>query len=76
MSVYSLGNCTLAQDGQDYVPGNRSYRMLQSEFITGRVLKARDERLVYLAVHNHVAQIASRSLETICAHTNEGIQRC
>jgi hypothetical protein len=43
----------LAQDGADYVPGKRGYRMLRSEFITGRVLKARDERLIYLAVHNH-----------------------
>ena len=43
----------LAQDGEDYVPGKRGYRMLRSEFITGRVLKARDERLIYLAVHNH-----------------------
>jgi len=43
----------LAQDGLDYVPGKRGYRMLRSDFITGRVLKARDERMIYLAVHNH-----------------------
>ena len=43
----------LAEDGQDYVPGQRGYRMLRAEFITRQVLKARNERLVYLAVHNH-----------------------
>lgn len=43
----------LAKDGCDYVQGKRGYRMLRAEFITGQVMKARDERLVYLAVHNH-----------------------
>ena len=42
-----------AVDGRDYVQGKRGYRMLRAEFITGQVMKARDERLVYLAVHNH-----------------------
>ena len=43
----------LAKDGRDYVPGKRGYRMLRAEFITQQVLQARDEHLVYLAVHNH-----------------------
>ena len=43
----------LAEDGRDFVPGERSYRTLRGEFITDRILKARDERLVYLAIHNH-----------------------
>ena len=43
----------VAEDGQDYVSGQRGYRMLRAEFITRHVLQARDERLVYLAVHNH-----------------------
>lgn len=43
----------LAKDGRDYVPGKRGYRMLRAEFITHHVLQARDERLAYLAVHNH-----------------------
>lgn len=43
----------VAKDGRDYVEGHRSYRMLRAEFITHQVLQARDERLVYLAVHNH-----------------------
>ena len=43
----------LANDGVDYVPGKRGYRMLKAEFIQSRILRARDRRLAYLAVHNH-----------------------
>ena len=43
----------LATDGVDYVPGNRGYRMLKAEFIVSRILRARDRRLAYLAIHNH-----------------------
>ena len=43
----------LATDGVDYVPGKRGYRMLKAEFIQGRILRARDKRLAYLAIHNH-----------------------
>lgn len=43
----------LARDGVDYVPGQRGYRMLHAEFIRDCILKARDEKLVYLAVHCH-----------------------
>ncbi len=43
----------LAKDGVDYVPGKRSYRMLKAEFIQELVLRARDKRLAYLAIHNH-----------------------
>ena len=43
----------LAIDGVDYVPGQRGYRMLKAEFIQSRILRARDARLVYLAIHNH-----------------------
>ena len=46
-------NLHLAKDGIDYVPGERGYRMLDTEFIQGRALEARDERLAYLAIHNH-----------------------
>lgn len=42
-----------AKDGVDYVPGKRGYRMLKAEFIQGRILRARDKRLAYLAIHNH-----------------------
>ena len=43
----------LAKEGVDYVPGKRGYRMLKAEFIQSRILRARDRRLVYLAIHNH-----------------------
>lgn len=43
----------LAKDGVDYVPGRHGYRMLKAEFITSRILRARDRRLAYLAIHNH-----------------------
>ncbi|MGY3478418.1 ThiF family adenylyltransferase [Bradyrhizobium ottawaense] len=43
----------LAVDGKDYVPGRRGYRMLKAEFIQGRILRARDLKLAYLAIHNH-----------------------
>ena len=43
----------LAKDGVDYVPGKRGYRMLKAEFIQNKILRARDRRLAYLAIHNH-----------------------
>ena len=43
----------LAKDGVDYVPGRRGYRMLKAEFIQDKILRARDSRLAYLAIHNH-----------------------
>jgi molybdopterin/thiamine biosynthesis adenylyltransferase len=43
----------LAQDGVDYVPGKRGYRMLKAQFIHHRIIACRDEKLVYLAIHNH-----------------------
>jgi molybdopterin/thiamine biosynthesis adenylyltransferase len=43
----------VAVDGKDYVAGKRGYRMLKAEFIRDRIASCRDERLAYLAVHNH-----------------------
>src|SRR6266699_681755 len=43
----------LARDGSDYVPGQRGYRMLTAKFVRDKALYCRDERLAYLAVHNH-----------------------
>ena len=43
----------LAKDGKDYVPGKRGYRMLKAEFIQSQILRARDRKLAYLAIHNH-----------------------
>lgn len=43
----------LAEDGVDYVPGKRGYRMLKAQFIQRHIVNCRDQRLVYLAIHNH-----------------------
>lgn len=43
----------LAEEGVDWVPGNRGYRMLLARFVAKWARHCRDERLVYLAVHNH-----------------------
>jgi len=43
----------LAQDGKDYVPGKRGYRMLKADFIAERIQYCRAEGLAYLAIHNH-----------------------
>src|SRR5215216_329012 len=42
-----------AIDGIDYLPGQRGYRMLTAEFVKHQALFCRDEKLAYLAVHNH-----------------------
>jgi molybdopterin/thiamine biosynthesis adenylyltransferase len=43
----------VAVDHVDYVPGKRGYRMLKAGFIADHVATCRDERLIYLAIHNH-----------------------
>lgn len=43
----------VAGDGIDYVEGRHGYRMLKAEFIRPLIRRCREERLVYLAVHNH-----------------------
>ena len=54
------GNLTLhvrevhkATEGVDYVEGKIGYRALSPTFIHRLITRARDERLAYLAVHNH-----------------------
>ncbi|MGC2411167.1 MAG: ThiF family adenylyltransferase [Stellaceae bacterium] len=43
----------LAEDGVDHLVGPRGYLMLRAQFVHQNVSHARDERLVYLSVHNH-----------------------
>ena len=43
----------LAEDGIDYVAGIRGYRRLTPEFVRRCVRECAEERLAYLAVHNH-----------------------
>ena len=43
----------LARPGIDYVEGKIGYRALHPAFIHRQITNCRDERLAYLAVHNH-----------------------
>jgi molybdopterin/thiamine biosynthesis adenylyltransferase len=43
----------LAQDGVDFVPGNRGYRMFRATYVRDRILECADDKLVYLNAHNH-----------------------
>jgi len=45
--------CFTAQDGVDFVPGRRGYRMLTAAFVNEKIRHCRDENLTYLAIHNH-----------------------
>lgn len=45
-----------ARDGIDYVEGKIGYRALLPTFIHRQITQCRDERLVYLAVHNHATE--------------------
>jgi hypothetical protein len=47
-----------AIDGVDYVEGQIGYRALRPQFIHRLITRARDERLAYLAVHNHASDRA------------------
>ena len=42
-----------ARVGTDYVPGKYGYRALAPTFIHRQIVRCRDERMAYLAVHNH-----------------------
>src|SRR5260370_34259457 len=48
----------LAQDGVDFVPGVRGYRRLTPEFVRDQIRFCRDEKLAYLAIHNHGSDAA------------------
>lgn len=43
----------LAEDGVDYVPGKRGYRMLTATFVRDRIKDCEREGLAYFAVHCH-----------------------
>lgn len=50
---FLVRDVVLAEDGVSYVPGTRGYRQLTGKFVTHQIRRAKDEGLVYLAVHNH-----------------------
>lgn len=43
----------LAEDGRDYVAGDRGYRKLTADFVAENIDVCADEQLAYLAIHNH-----------------------
>lgn len=45
----------IASEDTDYVEGKIGYRALSPKFIHRLITRARDERLVYLAIHNHAS---------------------
>ena len=45
----------IAREGTDYVEGKIGYRALSPTFIHKLITRARDQRLVYLAAHNHAS---------------------
>ena len=47
----------LAQDGIDYIPGTHGYRALAPTFVRDAALRAREESLAYIAVHNHFGDV-------------------
>jgi molybdopterin/thiamine biosynthesis adenylyltransferase len=51
--VFHVREVHVAQDGTDYVPGRIGYRALHPSFIHRLITRARDQRLAYIAVHNH-----------------------
>lgn len=43
----------LAEDDVDFVPSKRAYKRLTPEFVNRNIRYCRDQRLAYLAIHNH-----------------------
>ncbi len=51
--ILTVRELHVAEEGTDYVEGKIGYRALAPEFIHRMITRARDERLAYLAIHNH-----------------------
>ncbi|WP_189587396.1 ThiF family adenylyltransferase [Rhizobium leguminosarum] len=51
--ILTVREVVLAKEGTDWVPGDRGYRKLLAPFVARQARRCRDEKLVYLAVHNH-----------------------
>jgi hypothetical protein len=43
----------LAEDGVDYIQGQRGHRLLKASFVNEKIRYCRQQGLAYLAVHNH-----------------------
>jgi hypothetical protein len=42
-----------ARDGIDFVSGRRGYKMFRAEYVRDQILRCRDDKLIYLNIHNH-----------------------
>ncbi|WP_081282777.1 ThiF family adenylyltransferase [Rhizobium phaseoli] len=51
--VLTVREVVLAEEGKDWVPGTRGYRKMLATFVARQARRCRDEKLVYIAVHNH-----------------------
>ncbi len=49
-----------ARVGTDYIPGKYGYRALDPSFIHRQIVRCRNERMAYLAVHNHSSDTSVR----------------
>lgn len=59
----------LARDDVDYVPGKFGYRMLRAEFIYEKIQFCRENKLCYIAIHNHGgADSVAFSSDDIASH--------
>jgi tRNA A37 threonylcarbamoyladenosine dehydratase len=62
-------DCVLAEDGVDHVIGPRGYLTVRAQFIQSLIRRAREERLVYLSVHNHLSDDSAEfSAPDMAAH--------
>ena len=43
----------IARDGEEFIPAQNAHRRLTPAFVNDRIRYCRDERLAYLAIHNH-----------------------
>jgi ThiF family len=55
--TFHIREVHLANEGSDYVEGKIGYRALSPPFIHKMITRARDEKLAYLAVHNHATDL-------------------
>ncbi|KOV96345.1 MULTISPECIES: ThiF family adenylyltransferase [unclassified Streptomyces] len=61
-----------AQDHTDYGPGTTGHHALAASFVRDNILRARDENLAYIAVHNHSGTTRVRFSPTDLASHERG----
>lgn len=62
-------DCLLAEDGVDHVLGDRGHMTVRAQFIQPLIRRAREDRLVFLSVHNHLSDDSAEfSKPDLAAH--------